>query len=206
MNRETRDKFASGTKRAALTSGNACWETPPAVFEKLNRDFGPFDVDLTADAKRALCGVWLGPSSTWAIDALAGAWQRFGSRGYSNPPYGPFVQQMLLTAYLEALCGDFATTLLLPMRVTEAFRKWVLRGAAELLFCDKRITFWENGAPRINPRTGKPDSALFDSIVVRYVPGHEGPPEVGEWAVPVHVPSARVVSVPLLGAAECAAR
>ena len=63
MKRETRDKFASGTKQSDLTTGNACWETPPAVFAKLSEDFGPFDVDLTADARRHLCPVWFGPDS-----------------------------------------------------------------------------------------------------------------------------------------------
>ena len=48
MNRETRDKFASGTDQADLTTGNACWQTPPAIFAQLNHDFGPFEIDLTA--------------------------------------------------------------------------------------------------------------------------------------------------------------
>lgn len=184
MKRETRDKFASGTKQADLTSGNACWETPPDVFAKLNADFGPFDVDLTADSQRALCEAWFGPGeASYAHDAITAAWHTYGRRGYSNPPYGAFVAQMLAKAKAEASRG-FETTLLLPMRVTRAFRAHVLNGAAELWFCDRRITFWENGAPRINPRTGKPDSALFDSIVVRYVPGIAGPLQVGVWTVP----------------------
>lgn len=71
MNRATRDKFASGTDQADLTTGNACWETAPLVFQKLAEDFGPFDIDLTADAQRALCRVWFGPdSSVGQYDAL----------------------------------------------------------------------------------------------------------------------------------------
>jgi hypothetical protein len=49
MDNATKNKLTSGTDQADLTTGNACWETPPLVFAKLNEDFGPFDVDLTAD-------------------------------------------------------------------------------------------------------------------------------------------------------------
>lgn len=185
MNRATRDKFASGTQ-TDKTAGNACWETAPEVFEKLNADFGPFDIDLTADADRALCEVWFGPGrGALAPDALVVAWHRYGKNGYSNPPYGNFVPPMLWKAKREAALGC-ASTLLLPMRVTKGFKDHVLNGASDLLFCDKRLIFYENGAPRLNPKTGKPDSAMFDSIVVRYTPGHHGQPRVGIWEVPAH--------------------
>ena len=186
MNRATRDKFVSGTDQSDLTTGNACWETPPAIFAKLNADFGAFDVDLTADARRALCPIWFGPQSPWAVDALVASWIQYGRSGYSNPPYGPFIQRLLPWAKAQASRG-FASTFLLPMRATKAFRLHILHGAAELLFCDKRITFWEYGAPRLNPRTGKPDGALFDSIVVRYLPEHIRSPRVGVWVVPPHL-------------------
>lgn len=195
MNRATRDKFASGTDQGDLTTGNACWETPPAIFEKLNADFGPFDIDLTADLQRHLCPVWFGPmSSVLQYDALIADWMEHGRCGYSNPPYGPFVQKILAKANAEAVSG-FTTVLLLPMRVTKAFKTHILHGASELLFCDKRIVFWENGAPRLNPKTGKPDCALFDSIVVVYRPDHRRtPPTIGEWHVPPHATIARKVA------------
>lgn len=187
MDRRERDLFTSGTGQADLTTGNACWETPPAIFAKLVEDFGGFDVDLTADPQRALCRTWFGPySPEEEYDALTAKWHRFGRRGYSNPPYGPFVQKLLAKAKAEAQ-HEFVSVLLLPMRVTVAFRAHVLSGAAQLLFCDKRLTFWENGAPRINPKTGKADPAVFDSILVVYRPGICQRPMVGEWHVPPHV-------------------
>ena len=85
----------------------------------------------------------------------------------------------------------FRSVLLLPLRVTKAFQQHILGGAHRLLFCDKRITFWENGAPRLNPRTGKPDPALFDSIIVVYEAEERGAlrkPVVGLWRVPPHTP------------------
>lgn len=179
----------------------ANWQTPPRVFQKLSQDFGPFDLDLTADRDRALCVDWLGPGHIFDDhrDALAIDWtwikcgtacgQRARS-GYSNPPYGSFVPLILKKARKEAERG-FSTTLLLPMRVTIAFRKFVLNrdsGAAELLFVSGRIVFFEDGKPRWNVeklKEGKyvPDPAMFDSIIVRYTPGCP-PLSVGEWTLP----------------------
>ena len=192
MNRADRDKFASGT-HADLTSGNACWETAPRVFAQLNEDVGPFDLDLTADAQRHLCPLWFGPGSVYT-DALTAVWHLHGSNGYSNPPYGPFVQRMLGKAKHEAAQG-FASTLLLPMRVTKAFKQHVLCGAAQLIFPDKRLVFFENGVPRINERAWREhgvlraDPALFDSILVRYLPGTplDARPALDVWKVPPHV-------------------
>lgn len=200
MDNATKNKLTSGTDQADLTTGNACWETPPLVFAKLNADFGPFDVDLTADAQRHLCDVWFGPESTVGeFNALTADWAACGRRhGYSNPPYGPFIQQLLPLAkkwtspayYYEH--PGFRTTLLLPMRVTKAFKAHVLNGASELLFCDTRLTFFENGLPRLNEKKfieegkAQADPAVFDSIIVRYMPGRTEL-KVGIWNVPKHV-------------------
>src|SRR5690348_14504237 len=132
MNRETRDKFA--TRTLGLTTGNAVWETAPAVFAKLNADFGPFDVDLTADAARHHCPIWFGPDSPLGeFDALTANWHVRGERGFSNPPYGPFVPRILRVAKAQAARG-FTAVMLLPVRITRAFHSDVLCGAAEVHF------------------------------------------------------------------------
>lgn len=195
MDNATKNKLTSGTDQSDLTTGNACWETPPLVFAKLAEDFGPFDVDLTADGSRHLCPVWFGPGSpVGEFDALGADWLAAGRRsGYSNPPYGPFIQRMLERAKYWAGEG-FDSTLLLPMRVTRAFKAHILNGATDLLFCDSRLAFFENGLPRLNDKQwrehGKAvaDPAVFDSIVVRFEPGQgHAPPYVGIWQVPKHV-------------------
>ena len=197
MDRATRDKFASGTDQSDVTTGNACWETAPEVFAKLNDDFGPFDVDICADAGRKLCPVFFGPgSSVGEPDAMKCDWHRHGTNGFDNPPYGRFVQAILLKAKNESRRG-FSSTHLLPMRVTMAFKNNVLGGhariggASELLFCDSRLVFHENGQPRWNKKhlaEGRyvGDSAMFDSIVVRFEAGYVGPLRVGLWKVPEH--------------------
>lgn len=194
MNRQTRDKITSGTDTTDLTTGNACWETAPRVFEQLVADFGPFDLDLTADPVRRLVERWFGPGGL-ELDALKANWIAYGKTGYSNPPYGPFVQMILAVAEWQAKQG-FTSTLLLPMRVTKAFRRYILASASDLLFCDHRLYFFENGLPRLNEKNWRekgiatPDSALFDSIVVRFSPDRftgRRSLNVGEWRVPIHV-------------------
>lgn len=186
MNRATRDKLAGRTDQQRLTQGTACWETAPAVWLKIIKDFGPFDIDLTADAKRALLPKWFGPDSPYGrFDALSADWRAYGRTGYSNPPYGAFVADMLAQAKRQSAKG-FKSTLLLPMRVTKAFLRDVLDGASELHFSDRRLIFWENGAPRLNPKSRKPDAAMFDSIIVRYLKDASSRPSVHIW----HAPSA----------------
>jgi hypothetical protein len=193
MNRATKTKLTSGTNRADLTIGNACWETPPLVFRQLAEDFGPFDVDLTADARRHLCPVWFGPGSpSGDVDAIAANWAADGRRnGYSNPPYGPFIQSLVARAAFWSTHG-FTSTLLLPLRVTKAFKAQILGAASSLLFCDARLTFFEHGIPRLNERQwidrgrAVADPAVFDSIVVRFAP-ERCSLQVGIWRVPKHV-------------------
>jgi hypothetical protein len=191
MDRSTRDKFTS--------SESGLWETAPRLYHDLVARFGPFDLDLTADPKRHLQDDWLGPGSSIQEDALQGGWSnvmlRSGMRarsGYSNPVYGPFVQRFLPICADEAE-RDFRSTLLLPMRVTKAFKDWVMGHASHVLLCDKRLVFFENGVPRINyDKRGVPHASpsLFDSMIVIFAPREPGEritPTFEMYNVPPHV-------------------
>jgi hypothetical protein len=191
MNRETRDKFARRTQ-ADLTRGNACWETPAAVFAALDAEHA-FRVDLTADPARALVPTFFGPGSPIATDALAVKWWNYDGPGFSNPPYGRFIPQILAKAKHEATCG-FTSVLLLPVRLNKGFHAHVLPHASRILFCDRRITLYENGLPRLNEKNWKKgkltaDSAMFDSFIVVFSPG-AGLQQVGTFKVPPHVSKA----------------
>ena len=63
----------------------------------------------------------------------------------------PLHEKLLPKAKEEAKRG-FTSVLLLPLRVTRAFRAHILTGAARLLFWDARLTFFENGVPRLNEK------------------------------------------------------
>lgn len=198
MNRDTRNKVVSGTNQLDLTVGNACWETAPLVFQKLNEDFGPFDIDICADSTRALCALWFGPGSAIGEDALVAPWNEHGRSGYDNPPYGRFIQKILAKAVLEAEAG-FTSVHLLPLRITKAFREFAVGRAADILLPDKRLVFFENGVPRCTSSTKKgkpiPDTSVFDSVIVRFAPDAAAQPRLGLWKVPPHVTAADLARV-----------
>lgn len=196
MERATRDKFAARTNDD-LTSGNSCLETPRPLFDRINEELGPFDLDLCGDPARHHLPRWLGPGSPLEeFDALEAFWPAYGRRGFANPPYGPFVQRLMEWARQMASAGC-SSALLLPLRITRAMKEHVIApapgdpaGAAALIFCDRRIPFLENGLPRLNEaawvREGKAraDGALFDSVIVCFEAGHRGPARLGVLEVP----------------------
>ncbi len=215
MNPATTRKLTSRTDPDEPFAGNACWETPPEVFAKLNADFGPFDLDMTADYKNKLLPEFVGPGSIIGEDILAvlelmnidGFGAAFKS-GYSNPIYDfKFINQLIPLCALAARKKGFAATLLLPLRTTSDWWNWLIRsqhneeGAAVIAFCDKRICFYEGGQPRWNAKellkgNYRPDSAVFDSVVVHFAPPRSPFTEPNEsfatcfrlWEVPPHVP------------------
>ncbi|MCI0548854.1 MAG: phage N-6-adenine-methyltransferase, partial [Candidatus Rokubacteria bacterium] len=195
-------------------AANVRWETPPAVFAKLQEDFGPFLIDLTADETNHLLPAWVGPGpsgSPIVTDALVylricvESGKEYGKNAsplsglYSNPPYDyTFLNDLV------PLCGEVAavfgtpSTLLLPVRTTSEWWHYLLRnqlaaaGAAQILFCDSRICFFSGGQPMWNAKAlakgnFRADSAAFDSVVVHFHPDARGHTQWGMWAVPEHV-------------------
>lgn len=189
MDAATRSRMLSGTSQADVTSGNACWQTPPAVFNKLHDEFG-FDIDLFAAADTTLMPIWFGPGSEFAEDAMTVPWMDYGSVGFSNPPYGAFLAGVLRAAVNEAKANGFVSVHLLPLRLTKIMRDVIFRSEAleQWLIPDKRITFFENGAPRLDAK-GTPMPAMFDSTILVIGPYGKRVPRVGEWHVPDHVPA-----------------
>lgn len=137
-------------------TSNAEWETPPDVFDALNREF-TFSVDLTGGpGTQHRLPHWIGPDSRMAncqdlaevpADVLV---DRGFTAGYSNPPYGPFIQQTAMPFALQAQSAGLTTVWLLPLRITESFKRVIMSDATEVRICERRITFWERGEPRWN--------------------------------------------------------
>jgi phage N-6-adenine-methyltransferase len=184
----TRELITSGTDQDDVTGGNACWQTPPAIYDKLDSEF-QFDIDLFSDNERALHQVFFGPGSELAEDALTVDWVAYGEAGFSNPPYGRFIRKVLAKAVEQAQCG-FTSVHLIPHRMTVPVRQALFRSKSvrEWLIPSSRITFFENGKPRLDSK-GNPMPALFDSTILVFSPGVWETPRVREWKVPDHVPA-----------------
>ena len=184
LTRAERNSFTAATDQQDLAYGeSACLETPRPLFVNLHRRFR-FDVDLTANAANHLLPSWIGPDNPSPRRKSAinkRSWFEFGRTGYSNPPYGAFIGDVLEKA-LQERERRFTSVFLLPLRAAAWYQELVLPYYSELWHCRRRITFWYKGAPKIDPTTKdnvkriaagkdlKPTGALFDSIIVIYRP------------------------------------
>ena len=166
MNRDTRDKFVASTDQSKLAYGeSACLETPPELFATLHAEFH-FNIDLTANEQNHLLPVWYGPGSISASNTLDAAWSREARCGFSNPPYGRFIELILAKAVVQQ---NFTSVFLLPLRAARWYRDFVLPHADEVRHIP-RVTFNYQGKPAKHDKHGRPATALFDSIVVVYRP------------------------------------
>lgn len=186
MDRTLSKAMTSPTDQKDLTTGNACWETPPEIYATLDREFH-FDIDLCGGpGTQHRAPAWFGPSSPLGKDdALTTTWYHVPTEpqihaggilsletkvGFCNPPYGPFIPKILDKAIAESKLG-FTTVFLLPNRVTKWYKR-AMREASEIRICDERIAFWEDGHPRWNAKIKAeenrlvPDPAMFDSCIV----------------------------------------
>lgn len=138
------------------------WETPPEVFEPLNKEFGPFTLDVAAsDRNRKAPGY-----CTKKEDGLKATWR---GKVWMNPPYGRVIADWIRKAYESANSGDADVVVcLIPARTdTGWWHDWI-QGKAEVRFLRGRVQFIRPGK--------KLDNAPFPCAVVIYrgvpLPGH----------------------------------
>lgn len=108
------------------TSNSYEWSTPQALFDALNQEFGPFDLDVCASANNAKCPAYF----TREQDGLAQEWR---GRVWMNPPYGREIRAWLAKAYRSAQAGALVVCLL-PARVdTGWWHDFAARGDVRFL-------------------------------------------------------------------------
>lgn len=123
------------------------WQTPPAVFEKLNEEFN-FTLDATAEPETALCDHYF----TIDDDALTQDWGN--QTVYCNPPYSQ-LKDFAKKAQEEALKGA-TVVMLVPARTdTKAFHEHLCHGEVRLI--KGRLKFLMEGKEQ--------DAAPFPSMV-----------------------------------------
>ena len=125
-----------------LSSGNGEWRTPPYLFHRLNREFGPFTVDAAASEGNALVPRFWTPKD----DGTRQPWA--GETVWCNPPYSTPMQGRFIKR--ASLCEADTAVLLVPARTdTRAWHDLVMRRASEIRFLRGRLRFSEAeaGAP-----------------------------------------------------------
>lgn len=140
----------------APTGAGDQWATPPALFEALDREFGPFVLDAAALPGNAKCARFWTP----AENGLAQPWGPGPT--WCNPPYsdpGPWCRK----AVAEARAGNLSVLLLKSDTGTTWFQEDIA-GQAEVIFLCPRVRF-----------VGAPNQAPWPNLVAVYRPGLDLP-------------------------------
>lgn len=126
------------------------WETPQALFDELDREFG-FTLDVCALPENAKCDLFFNPET----DGLSQSWK--GHTCWMNPPYGKEIGRWVEKAYHESKQNGTTVVCLLPARTDTRWFHDYIYGKAEIRFLRGRIKF-----------VGAENSAPFPSMIVIY--------------------------------------
>jgi site-specific DNA-methyltransferase (adenine-specific) len=117
------------------------WATPQALFDKLNEEFGPFDLDPCATIENAKCKKFYtkednGLNKVWGIN----------DRIFVNPPYGREIGLWVAKAYDASKHGASVVVMLIPARTdTKWWHLYVALG--EVRFIRGRLKFNDGKNP-----------------------------------------------------------
>jgi site-specific DNA-methyltransferase (adenine-specific) len=112
--------LSAGYLQIATSSASDDWPTDPAIFDALNREFGPLELDVCSTHENAKCSRYY----TKDDNGLAQAWT---GRVWMNPPYGRTIGTWMDKAAQSAAEGALVVCLV-PARVNTA---WWRRSAAQ---------------------------------------------------------------------------
>lgn len=128
---------------AMFSSKTDLWETPQALFDELNKEFG-FELDACAIKENAKCDRYFTPE----IDGLKQEWS---GTVWCNPPYGRQIGKWVK----KAAESNATVVMLVPSRTDTAWFHDYIYGKAEIRFIRKRLRFG-----------GSKENAPFPSMVV----------------------------------------
>jgi phage N-6-adenine-methyltransferase len=143
--------------QAVTSSATDQWATPTHFYDSLNREFGPFDLDVCADAGNAKCARFY----TAADDGLAQPWT---GRCWMNPPYGRGIDAWMRKAARSGAEGARVVALV-PARVDTRWWRASEAAASLVRIVPGRLKFGDGTAPAPFP------SAVF---VFGALPGRHG--------------------------------
>ena len=137
-------------RRRSVNRENSGWATSPELFDALNKEFGPFDLDPAATPDNAKCDRFF----TIEDNGLLLSW--FG-RVFLNPPYiwglvGDWVEKARLET--DNNRADLVVAVL-PARTEVAwFHDHIINVGAEIRFLRGRHTFIKEDGSTAQPRHG----------------------------------------------------
>jgi phage N-6-adenine-methyltransferase len=126
--------------KGMLSSLTDQWETPQDFFDKQNKTYGPFTLDVCADATNAKCGNYYDKSK----DGLAQQWI---GKCWMNPPYGREIGKWMRKAFESAGNGTVVVCLVPARTDTKWWHDYAMKG--KITFIRGRLRFGDstNSAP-----------------------------------------------------------
>lgn len=118
--------------KVLFSSKRTDWETPPEIFNPLNKEFG-FILDVCADEKNSKCLLYYNEEKNGLIQPWKGAC-------WMNPPYGINIGKWIKKASEESINGATIVCLLPARTDTKWFHDYIY-GKAEIRFIKGRIRF-----------------------------------------------------------------
>ena len=159
--------------------GEQSMRTPPWLFEFLNAEFGPFNLDAAASFENALCKIFY----TGTACGLASQW---AGNTFYNPPFRD-VLSWVIKALHEAR-GGRSSLGILPVGATQAWYQHIAIFGT-VYVPDRRIGFlMPDGTWPVNKKGG-PQSADRDTIFLGMGGVHVNPSPREFRAVPLHIPA-----------------
>jgi site-specific DNA-methyltransferase (adenine-specific) len=134
-----RHRRLRGSREVMGSSRTDEWATDPEVFARLEREFGPFDLDPCATHENAKCSNHF----TREVDGLSQEWT---GRVFMNPPYGRALPAWMRKACEAAQNGSEIVVCLVPARTdTRWWHDYATRG--EITFLQGRLRSGEGCNP-----------------------------------------------------------
>lgn len=115
-----------------FSSASDSWETPQDLFDRLDEEYGPFDLDVCASDENAKCDYYY----TMEEDGLRARWK---GKCFMNPPYGRGIGKWMKKAYESSLEGALVVCLVPARTDTAWFQDYAMKG--EITFLRGRLKF-----------------------------------------------------------------
>jgi phage N-6-adenine-methyltransferase len=123
-----------------MSSTTDLWATPQDFFNKQNLLYGPFNVDVCADATNAKCQKFFSKED----DGLSKDWN---GKCWMNPPYGKEIGLWMKKAYESSQQGATVVCLVPSRTDTKWWHDYAMKG--KITFIKGRLKFGDskNSAP-----------------------------------------------------------
>lgn len=142
------------------SSKNNEWETPPELYQGLNRIF-EFTLDPASTHENCKCD----KHYTITEDGLEQSWE--GESVFCNPPYGREISKWVAKAYEESLKDREPKVLLIPARVDTAYWCDYCSKAPFIYFIRGRLKFDNRSLPSWRADgSHKRSPSVFPSAVI----------------------------------------